>query len=202
MHKQFMMLMHFSGRSSILSSRCCCFSFLPITAESGTQLGRRARCRTVNGNSTARRGGYRKCAASLGLCGAPELVARRPQEGCCLPLAASCGQWWWLAAAGCIAAAAAGSSRLRAAFHRFQPRSRSFNLRIVLTLIELHADRHQNSCWLHSCEAADFVIDCAAKLPAQLIITGGGWKSRRGTPRRAPSLSLLQRLRAAHRATS
>jgi hypothetical protein len=33
---------------------------------------------------------------------------------------------------------------------------------------------------LHSCEAADFVIDCAAKLPAQLIITGGGWKSRCG----------------------
>eukprot|EP01047_Picozoa_sp_COSAG01_P122244 COSAG01_NODE_51096_length_357_cov_1.860465_1_plen_39_part_01 len=33
-------------------------------------------------------------------------------------------------------------------------------LRIVLTLIELHADSHQNSCWLHSCEAADFLIDC------------------------------------------
>jgi hypothetical protein len=55
--------------------------------------------------------------------------------------------------------------------------------RIVLTLIELHSDSHQNSCWLHSCEAADFVIDCAAKLPAQLIITGGGWQSRRGRAR-------------------
>ena len=53
-------------------------------------------------------------------------------------------------------------------------------LRIVLTLIELHADSHQNSCWLHSCEAADFLIDCAAKLRAQLIITRGGWQSRRG----------------------
>ena len=49
------------------------------------------------------------------------------------------------------------------------------------------ADSHQNSCWLHSCEAADFVIDCAAKLAAQLIITGGGWKSPRGRARGGPS---------------
>jgi hypothetical protein len=59
--------------------------------------------------------------------------------------------------------------------------------RIVLTLIELHADSQQNSCWLHSCEAADFVIDCAAKLSAQLIITGGGWQSDRGRVRGGPS---------------
>jgi hypothetical protein len=59
--------------------------------------------------------------------------------------------------------------------------------RIALTLIELHADRHQNSCWLHSCEAADFVIDCVAKLPAQLIITCGSWKSRCGRVRGGPS---------------
>jgi hypothetical protein len=41
--------------------------------------------------------------------------------------------------------------------------------------------------WLHSCEAADFLIDCAAKLSAQLIITGGGWQSRRGRVRGGPS---------------
>ena len=29
-------------------------------------------------------------------------------------------------------------------------------------------------------ESADFKIDCAAKLPAQVIITGGGWQSRCG----------------------
>ena len=65
--------------------------------------------------------------------------------------------------------------------------SHQLNQRIALTLIELHADSHQNSCWLHSCEAADFVIDCAAKLAAQLINTGGGWQSRRERARGGPS---------------
>jgi hypothetical protein len=62
-----------------------------------------------------------------------------------------------------------------------------YRQRIALTLIELHADSHQNSCWLHSCEAADFVIDCAANLAAQLINTGGGWQSRRERARGGPS---------------
>ena len=46
----------------------------------------------------------------------------------------------------------------------------------MLTVIRIPA-----GCIHHSCEAADFMIDCATKLVAQLIITctGGGWQSRR-----------------------
>ena len=58
------------------------------------------------------------------------------------------------------------------AWFSYRPSKLLIGDQILLTVIRIPAG--------YSCEAADFVIDCAAKLPAQLIITGGGWQSRRG----------------------
>ena len=58
------------------------------------------------------------------------------------------------------------------AWFSYRPSKLLIGDQILLTVIRIPAG--------YSCEAADFVIDCAAKLPAQLIITGGGWQSRCG----------------------